>query len=61
MFNTSDLTQHGHPYPLSCPEGMSRKSLILYFYTSTRPENEILHEKVHRAMFTPLDELGNSK
>lgn len=60
MFNTSDLTQHGHPNPLMCPEGMSRKSLILYFYTSSRPDNEIIHDKVHRAMFTPADQLGQN-
>lgn len=58
MFNTSDLTQHGHPHPLTCPENMSRKSLILYFYTSTRPDEEIIHDKVHRALFTPIEELG---
>lgn len=58
LFNTSDLTQHGHPYPLKCPEGNSRKSLILYYYTSTRPEEEIIEGKIHRALFTPLDELG---
>jgi hypothetical protein len=58
MFNTSDLTEHGHPTPLSCPEGMSRKSLILYFYTSARPDNEVILDKVHRAIFTPRDELG---
>jgi len=60
MFNTSDLTQHGHPYPLSCPEGISRKSLILYYYTSSRPEEEVVLDKVHRAIFTPLDKLGTT-
>ncbi len=58
LFNTSDLTQHGHPHPLTCPENMSRKSLILYYYTSTRPEEEIVHEKIHRALFTPVNQLG---
>lgn len=58
LFNTSDLTQHGHPYPLTCPENMSRKSLILYYYTSARPENEIVHDPIHRAIFTPREELG---
>ncbi|MBL4900980.1 MAG: 2OG-Fe(II) oxygenase [Colwellia sp.] len=61
MFNTSDLTPHGHPYPLTCPDNMSRKSLILYYYTSSRPDDEIVHEKVHRALFTPRDELGKSQ
>jgi hypothetical protein len=25
---------HGHPAPLACPSGMSRKSLALYYYTA---------------------------
>lgn len=58
LFNTSDLTQHGHPHPLTCPENMSRKSLILYYYTSTRPDEEIIHDEIHRALFTPVEELG---
>ncbi|QIV94859.1 2OG-Fe(II) oxygenase [Allofrancisella frigidaquae] len=57
LFNTSDLTQHGHPHKLQCPENMSRKSLILYYYTSSRPNNEIIHNKVHRAIFTPFEEI----
>jgi hypothetical protein len=33
IFNTTDWSYHGHPDPLSCPEGMTRKSLALYYYT----------------------------
>ncbi len=33
VFNTTDTSWHGHPEPLACPEGRSRKSLALYYYT----------------------------
>lgn len=33
IFNTDEKSFHGFPEPLSCPEGASRKSLALYYYT----------------------------
>ncbi len=39
-FSTSEISYHGHPDPLLCPEGQSRKSLALYYYTVDRPEIE---------------------
>jgi Rps23 Pro-64 3,4-dihydroxylase Tpa1-like proline 4-hydroxylase len=33
IFNTTSTSYHGHPQPLSCPEGESRKSLALYYYS----------------------------
>lgn len=40
IFNTTDDAYHGHPHPLQCPEGMTRKSLALYYYTNGRPDSE---------------------
>jgi len=40
IFSTTDTSFHGHPHPLTAPEGMSRKSVSLYYYTAGRPENE---------------------
>ena len=40
IFNTTDFSYHGHPHPLKCPEGQSRKSLSFYYYTNGRPEAE---------------------
>lgn len=40
VFNTTDFSFHGHPTPLACPEGMSRKSVSLYYYTNGRPDAE---------------------
>ncbi len=33
IFRTDQGSNHGHPTPLACPEGMSRKSLATYYYT----------------------------
>ena len=41
MFSTTSQSWHGLPNPLTCPEGRSRKSLALYYYTNGRPEREI--------------------
>lgn len=41
IFNITDDAFHGHPHPLTCPEDVSRYSLALYYFTETRPENEI--------------------
>jgi len=40
VFSTTDFSFHGHPSPLACPEGMSRKSVSFYYYTNGRPEEE---------------------
>ncbi len=32
---------HGHPEPLNCPRGQSRKSLLLYYYTNGLPSEEV--------------------
>lgn len=33
IFNTDKDTFHGHPDPFNCPEGESRKSIALYYFT----------------------------
>ncbi len=40
VFSTTDTSFHGHPNPLTSPEGTSRKSVSLYYYTAGRPESE---------------------
>lgn len=36
IFNTEADTYHGHPDPLATPDGMSRKSVALYYYTASK-------------------------
>lgn len=40
IFATTDFTYHGHPDELSCPEGVFRKSIALYYYSNGRPAEE---------------------
>jgi hypothetical protein len=51
IFGTTDFTYHGHPDPLQCPEGMTRKSLALYYFSNGRPAEEISGE--HSTLFQP--------
>lgn len=37
IFNTTKEALHGHPHPLSCPQGRSRLSLALYYFTVEAP------------------------
>lgn len=48
IFDTSSRSYHGHPHPLNCPEGHSRRSLALYYYTVDYPypEDQIPHSTV---------------
>ena len=38
IFNTGGDTYHGHPHDLNTPEGVSRISLALYYYTKENPD-----------------------
>ena len=44
IFETNEISFHGHPKPLSTPKGVNRKSLATYYYTKNRPENEIVND-----------------
>jgi len=41
IFTTNELSLHGFPDPLTCPEGESRKSVALYYYT-VEPEGAVI-------------------
>ncbi len=47
IFNTEADSFHGHPEPLSCPEGMTRKSIALYYFTEE--ENPLARSTEYRA------------
>ena len=36
MFSTTNTSVHGHPFPLKCPQGESRDSIALYYYTRNK-------------------------
>lgn len=41
VFSTTDFSFHGHPEPLTCPEGVARRSIALYYYSNGRPASEL--------------------
>jgi len=43
IFNTTSESQHGNPNPVSHPNGISRKSIALYYYTSTWNQSKRSH------------------
>ena len=63
MFSTTGDSWHGHPDPLNCPEGKSRKSLALYYYTNGRPISELNESQKNRitTTFSNRKGLDNSK
>jgi 2OG-Fe(II) oxygenase superfamily len=32
LFRTNEISYHGHPTPLACPNGKTRRSIALYYY-----------------------------
>ena len=46
VFSTNDFSYHGHPDPVSCPTGESRKSIALYYFSEGRPLSEIDASKI---------------
>jgi Rps23 Pro-64 3,4-dihydroxylase Tpa1-like proline 4-hydroxylase len=50
IFTTTSFTFHGHPEPLTCPEGRSRKSIALYYFSTGRPKSEVEDTK-HSTLF----------
>jgi len=53
IFDTSNRSYHGHPHPLACPDGQSRKSLALYYYTVEAPADE--DRTPHTTVFIQTD------
>jgi Rps23 Pro-64 3,4-dihydroxylase Tpa1-like proline 4-hydroxylase len=57
IFSTTSTSYHGHPNPLTCPPGRTRKSLATYYYTNGRPEEEV--NETHSTLFQNRPEDGN--
>ncbi len=49
LFETSEISYHGHPTPLALPPGMTRKSLSVYYYTVDRGVG--VSAKPHNTLF----------
>ena len=54
IFNTSNKSIHGHPIPLSLPEGVSRQSVAVYYYTkNTNGETDFEGDTPHCTLWYP--------
>ena len=51
LFQTSDISYHGLPHPLRCPEGVGRQSLAVYYVAPIESPANVLRTK---AEFRPL-------
>lgn len=51
IFNTDHDSNHGHPEPLSTPEGVTRRSIALYYYTASMKVYDEYSE--HRTHYKP--------
>ncbi len=58
IFETNEISFHGHPKPLNAPNGINRKSIATYYYTETRPENEIAEN--HNTIYVNTEGLNGS-
>lgn len=58
IFTTDERSLHGFPDPLTCPEGESRKSLALYYYTIDQGHKTTVHSTDYFAR--PQDSLRKS-
>lgn len=60
VFSTTDSSYHGHPDPLTCPEGRARYSIAMYYYTVGRPADEVSAD--HSTLFVerPGENLNDS-
>jgi hypothetical protein len=56
MFETNEISYHGHPRPLNTPSHVTRKSLAVYYYTKTRDDGTLAPE--HNTLSRQTEGLG---
>lgn len=49
IFETNEISFHGHPDPLKSPKGINRKSLATYYYTENR--SDVVDAKDHNTIY----------
>jgi hypothetical protein len=56
VFDSHDFSFHGLPDPVAFPEGVPRRSIILYYYTKEpRPSDQIAVTSPHSALWVKRD------
>lgn len=63
VFDSHDKSFHGLPDPVNFPEGVPRRSILLYYYTrDARPGEQVVVENPHSALWKKrnlMDKRGN--
>lgn len=59
IFNTDADSFHGHPDPLTTPDGVTRKSIALYYYTAQVIQNDSGESRHTHYVARPNDSLKN--
>lgn len=55
IFNTNDMTLHGHPDALMFPDDYPRTSIAMYYYSRGRPEGERIRGRATTTRYLPRD------
>lgn len=58
VFSTTERSYHGHPEPLACPPGRTRKSLALYYYSLAPDARNGRGSDGHNTLFMPRPRVG---
>ncbi len=58
IFETNEISFHGHPKPLNTPKDVNRKSIATYYYTKTRPAHEIAGD--HNTIYVNTEGVSGS-
>ena len=53
IFNTTDTSFHGNPQPVSTPDGRTRRSIAMYYYSNGRPEGEVTEDHMTLFQYRP--------
>jgi Rps23 Pro-64 3,4-dihydroxylase Tpa1-like proline 4-hydroxylase len=56
IFETNEISYHGHPKPLKTPPEVNRKSIATYYYTKDRPGHEMAKE--HNTIYVNTEGVG---
>jgi Rps23 Pro-64 3,4-dihydroxylase Tpa1-like proline 4-hydroxylase len=56
IFETNEISFHGHPKALNTPKEINRKSIATYYYSKNRPENEISDS--HNTIYVNTEGIG---
>ena len=56
IFETNEISYHGHPKPLKTPEGINRKSIATSCYTPGRPAGEAVSK--HNTLYVNTEGAG---